>query len=137
MSLKKLVFMTQMGRFAVSCIFMPRVIWCKSSEDCSVVPWCIVSRRKAEPFMSHIRAAEMYSVSKEKCNRDNIDKRQVLEVTATKIRCMIRVEQHCAGHCYIGHRSCHRWRCCGEGAIARIGHGSLEDEKVLAPDTRG
>ena len=45
---------------------------------------------------------------------------------------MILVEQHCAGHYYTEHHSCHRSGYCEGEVIARIERGSLEGDLVLA-----
>jgi hypothetical protein len=45
---------------------------------------------------------------------------------------MTPVEQHSVGHYYIVHHSCHRSGYCEEVAIARIEHGILEGDQVLA-----
>jgi hypothetical protein len=67
-------------------------------------------------------------------NRDNIDKRQVLEGDEPLRSCRIRVEQLGADRGCTGRHSCHHQRGYAEEAIARIEHGSREHEKVEHPD---
>jgi hypothetical protein len=68
-------------------------------------------------------------------NRDNIDKRQVLEGDEPLRSCRIRVEQLGADRGCTGRHSCHHQRGYAEEAIARIEHGSREHEKVEHPDS--